>query len=488
MIKHDFPKIHFYDQDFVDIYDKTWAWIQDCWNNGSEKSGVYSASSGSSSSSIPLEGKFFSYPQTQAVYQSDAILSSFFLVYSNKIYQAHPSLDLFYNRQEPNGAIRCAYDINTGAPVVDRDNPEGLGIPLFAWAEHNIYHKSANKKRVKDVLPILCKYSVWIESVFKKPNGLYKAPLNATGMSNSPRGDAYYAMDFNTMMAINMLYISALADILNDKETSFQYKRQYFSLKTRINSLMYNPADGFYYDINKSEKQIPVKTIAGYWPLLAEIPNDEKAEHIIEKLSNPNFFGTAHPFPSLSVSEKDFDETGRGYRGSVYPHLTFMVVKGLERYQRWDLARECAIRHVYFMLDSMNPDGNHHRGNLWEAYMPNKEGPAKWPGKNAFPRPQYLSYDALSTICLTIENIVGLSISLPRKTVDWVIPNLEIMGVENLSLKNNMITILSNKSGRGWEIQMESEKLYYFTINILGKKKKTLPIPSGKCSMLIDKL
>ena len=41
---------------------------------------------------------------------------------------------------------------------------------------------------------------------------------------------------------------------------------------------------------------------------------------------------------------------------------------------------------------------------------------------------------------------------------------------------------------RGWEIHMESEKLYYFTINILGQKKKTLPIPSGKCSMLIDKL
>ena len=49
-------------------------------------------------------------------------------------------------------------------------------------------------------------------------------------------------------------------------------------------------------------------------------------------------------------------------------------------------------------------------------------------------------------------------------------------------------TILSNKSSRGWEIQMESEKLYYFTINILDQKKKTLPIPSGKCSMLIDKL
>ncbi|MCL2763966.1 MAG: hypothetical protein FWD40_01640 [Treponema sp.] len=474
MTKHDFPKIHFYDQDFVDIYDKTWAWIQDCWINGGDKSGI--------------EGKFFSYPGSQAVTQADAILSSFFLVYSNRIFQAHPTLDLFYSRQEPNGAIRHSYDTVTGAPIVDKDNPQGLGMPLFAWAEFNIYHKSGNKKRVKDVLPVLCKYSTWIESVFKKPNGLYKTPFCATEMINLPRADAYYAMDFNTMMAINMLYISALADILNDKETSFKYKRQYFSLKTRINSLMYNAADGFYYDINKNEKQVPIKTIAGYWPLLAEIPNGEKAERIIEKLSDPKFFGTPHPFPSLSVSEKDFDETGRGFRGSVFPYLTFMVIKGLERYQRWDLARECAIRHVYFMLDSMSPDGNHHRGNLWEAYLPMKEGPAKWTGKTHFPRPQYLTYDALSTICLTIENIVGLSISLPRKTVDWVIPSLEIMGVENLSLKNNMITILSNKSGRGWEIQMESEKLYYFTINILGVKEKTLPIPSGKCSILIDKL
>jgi neutral trehalase len=88
-----------------------------------------------------------------------------------------------------------------------------------------------------------------------------------------------------------------------------------------------------------------------------------------------------------------------------------------------------------------------------------------------------------------IEDIIGLEISLPRKTVDWTMTTLEAMGIEGLSLKRNMITILSNKQPRGWEIRLESEKLYYFTIDILDeKKKKTLPIPSGKCSMLIDKL
>ena len=136
----------------------------------------------------------------------------------------------------------------------------------------------------------------------------------------------------------------------------------------------------------------------------------------------------------------------------------------------------------------MSPANAKVKGDLYEAYLPYKEGPASCRGEKDFPRKKLLHYTGLSTVALMIENVIGLNISLPRKTVDWIIPNLEIMGIEKLSLKRNLITILSNKSKRGWEIQMESEKLYYFTINILNQKKKTLPIPSGKCSMLIDKL
>ncbi|GMO60759.1 MAG: trehalase family glycosidase [Termitinemataceae bacterium] len=474
----DFPKINFYDQDFVDIYDKTWAWIADFWDNSPENA--------------KINGKYFSYPQSAQVSQQDAIFSSFFLVYSNRIFQASPTLDIFYSKQEESGAIRNAYDIVSGDPVIEKGNPEGLGMPLFAWAEFNLYHKTGNKKRIKEVLPVLDKYTTWVETLFKKDNGLYKVPLAATGMYNSPRTNAKYLVDFNAMMAVNVLYLSALAEILNDKDSSFKYKKHYFSLKTRINSEMWDPEDGLYYDLDADGQRVKVKTLAGFWNLLAEIPNEDKAEKMIDKLVDPEHFGTKHPFPSLSVSENEFNENGDAYCGSVFPHLTFMVVKGLERYERWDLARECAIRHLYFILDSMSPENDRHKGVLWEAYLPKKEGPAvratKGKAPSGFPRPQYLTYAALSTICLMIENIVGLIISLPRKTVDWMIPNLEIMGIENLSLKKNMITILSNKSGRGWEIHMESEKLYYFTINIINKKKKTLPIPSGKCSMLIDKL
>ena len=505
MTKRDFPKIHFYDQDFVDIYDKTWAWIGDFWNNCSDKIATIPEERRIVSTfddkleKQRINGRFFSQPGSPVVLQSDAIFASFFLVYSNRIYQAYPTIDIFYDRQEENGAIRSVYSIENGLPVTEHeDNPENLGLPLFAWAEFNLYHKSANKKRLKEIMPKLIKYVEWIDSLYKCPNGLYSVPLSATGMINAPWEDTVYPIDFNTMMAINALYMGSLSDILNDRDSSICYKRQYFALKYCINQKMWDANSGFYYNLDKDEKQIPIKTIAGYWPLLAEISNEDKAEQLVKKLQDPRIFGSPHPFPSVALDESYFDDNGNGFRGSVFPYLTFMVIKGLERYNRHDLARECAIRHLYFILDSMVPEGNGHnghhngiphKGRLWEAYLPLQEGPAKWDGNYDFPREQYLSYDALSTICLMIENIVALSISLPRKTVDWIIPNMEVMGIENLSLKKNMITILSNKSGnRGWEIYAESEKLYYFTINILDKKKKTLPIPSGKCSMLIDKL
>jgi neutral trehalase len=487
--RKDFPKIHFYDQDFVDIYDKTWAWVQDCWQSSPNKDRI--------------PGRFFSYPGSAVIRADDAVYSSFFLVYSNRIYQASPALDIFYSRQEPSGAIRGAYSLETGEAETSPDNSEGLCFPLFAWVEYNLYHKTANKKRVKEIIPVLDKWYQWLENNYRMENGLFEAPLAATSVPIDERRAAAFPIDYNAAMAINALYLSALADIMNDKDTSFAYKKRYFGLKTHINSLMWDNDDSFYYDIDKDGQKIKVKTLASFWTLLAEIPNEDKAERSLEYLTNPDYFGTEHPFASVARSESCFSEGGNGYHGSVFPHLNYMVIKGLERYQRWDMAREFAIRHIYYMLDSATPPPDEKpsrsRANtrknstrIYEAYLPTKEGlPSPdpvWPAERAFPRPQYLSYAALSTISLIIENIIGLNISLPKKTVEWTIPNMEVMGIENLSLKKNLITIISQRSGRGWEIHMESEKLYYFKINVVGQKKKTLPIPSGKCSMLIDKI
>ena len=66
MNKRDFPKIHFYDQDFVDVYDKTWSWLQDFWFNPETEA-------------ADLNGLFiYPHSQTPLIDQMESIFRPFF--------------------------------------------------------------------------------------------------------------------------------------------------------------------------------------------------------------------------------------------------------------------------------------------------------------------------------------------------------------------------------------------------------------------------
>ncbi len=455
------------------MYDRAWVWLEEIWKNG-DKNGKFP------------EG-YFTHDDSNIINLYDTMLSSLFLVYSNQIYSPYSMVDYFYARQEEDGRIAEEYNIDTDEAVVSPDNPLGVTIPLLPYIEFVFYHKIGNKKRLKDVVPYLEKYFEWLKSNFLRENGLYCVPESTMHMPGLPREGAVYYVDFNAAMAVFALYLSNIGDILNDKELAFRYKRVYFSLKTRINSMMWSGDDNFYYDLDEDGEQIKNKHIGAFWTLLAEIPNDEYASHLIEYLKDDKEFGTDNPFPTLPVSNVHFSSDGNGCSGSVSSFMNYIIIKGLVNYESFIFARECAIRHMYFILDTLHP-GEDKIGDAWEYYKPLTEGPADMP-EGTVNRKRYLPSISLIAISLCIENILGFDISLPRKTVYWTIESLEAMGIEHLSLKKNLITILSNKNQRGWEIRLESEKLYYFTIEIVDDgKKKTLPIPSGKCSMLIDKL
>ena len=75
-------------------------------------------------------------------------------------------------------------------------------------------------------------------------------------MGNSPRDGCHYPVDFNAQQAMNALYLSAIGDVLNDKDTSFKYKRAYFALKTRISQMMWDDETGFYYDLDRQREAV----------------------------------------------------------------------------------------------------------------------------------------------------------------------------------------------------------------------------------------
>ena len=83
-------------------------------------------------------------------------------------------------------------------------------------------------------------------------------------MKNSPRENVCYPIDFNACMAINASYMSALGDILNDKDISFQFRKMYFSIKTKMNSLMWDNESGFYYDLDENQQRLNVPKVPIY--------------------------------------------------------------------------------------------------------------------------------------------------------------------------------------------------------------------------------
>jgi neutral trehalase len=469
--REELPRLIYDHQALVDLFDATCELMPGYWRRGGPESGF---------------GLTFCDPAQDRVSQVAACCSTFSLVYSNREFPVEAQLDAFYAKQQPCGAIHGEYRLVDGQPILIKANPHGVQAPLFAWAEYNMYHRLGSKRRLREVLPILERYYQWIKASFRRDNGLLSVPRQALGMGNSPRDRAAYPVDFNAQQAASAAFISTIADSLNDKEVAFRYKREYFALKTRIQSLMWSEEDSIYYDLDRYSHQLKVKTIAAFWTLLAEIPSEDKARRLIGHLTNPQTFGGSHPFPSLAADEALYDPHGGGYRGSVLPFVNYAIIKGLERYGKIDLAREFALRHLFAMHDVLVPDKG--MGDLWDAYAPEHEAPAKWHGKGGFPRKSYLPFAALSTVALVIENVLGLTISLPRKTVDWTLPVLEGMGIDNLTLRRNLVSIQTHNSDRGWEVRLESEKLYYLAIRVLGRRRKTLPIPSGKCGILVDKL
>ena len=95
---------------------------------------------------------------------------------------------------------------------------------------------------------------------------------------------------------------------------------------------MWDPARHFYFDLTIEGKREPVKTVAGFWPLLAEVASAAQAEGLVKELENPATFKRWHRVPTLAADQASYDPAGGYWRGAVWAPTTTMVIRGLERY------------------------------------------------------------------------------------------------------------------------------------------------------------
>jgi len=142
-----------------------------------------------------------------------------------------------------------------------------------------------------------------------------------------------------------------------DKKTFTAHAKK---LAKTINTVLWNEADGFYYDRNqKTGKSIKVKSVSGFAPLWAGIASPKQAKRLVkEHLTNEKEFWLKYPVASYAATEPDYYQGRKtdecNWHGPVWVPLNYLIMHGLMHYGYKDIARELAGRTLKLALDE-NP-------------------------------------------------------------------------------------------------------------------------------------
>lgn len=480
--KEEIPRPVYPDKDFVDLYETAWEIASGNVRKGPE---------GLPSSPYMDENCYDS-----SIWIWDTCFMSLFTKYAPKSFPGIESLDNFYWPM---------IDEKVKSPLLIHipDNP-----PLFAWAEHDNFIMSGNRKRlggllIKDYQILLNMYVLFnksepgtkirgctdkvVHGSIGKSNGFHHSLIKgqigftwtgrASGMDNTPRGrdsggyDKILWVDAISQQALSARCLSELHKMYGDENFAWFWKMEFDYRKKMINHFYWDDQDGFYYDVDiKTRKPCRVKTIASLWPLMAGVASPQQARRIVAHLLNPKEFGGEFPCPSLSRDDKEYNnKTGDYWKGGIWLPTTYMTVKALELYGYKRLADEISLKTVTQMLNTYKEVEPH---TIWECYSPSGNLPSTEHGHRV--RPDFCGWSALGPISLFIENILGFrQANAHTQTVQWRLnPEIGKHGLLKLKFGTTTTDILYD----GEETVLVAANAPY-TLAINGRR---FDVPKGK--------
>jgi len=259
-----------------------------------------------------------------------------------------------YDFQNKQGMIAdCVFPDTT----IENHNWRDTKPPLSAWAVWSIYVKTKDSSFVAELYPQIVKYHEWwYKNRDHDGNGLCEygstdgteiAARWESGMDNAVRFDDIKmlknnknswsmnqeSVDLNSYLFAEKNYLKNMATILGEDVDVKKYISEAAYLKKQIQSLMYDPSDGYFYDIKLDDKSfVKVKGPEGWIPLWAGVASQAQADAVIEKILDPEIFNTKIPFPTLDTSHSEFNPEKGYWRGPVWVDQAYFALIGLKQY------------------------------------------------------------------------------------------------------------------------------------------------------------
>jgi hypothetical protein len=414
-----------------------------------------------------LLSQFIDAAFNENIFLWDTCFLTMFCNYGHPLVPGIASLDNFYARQHADGEICREINRTTGrdfAPwqgqgrpiltsgwggytitCVGRQPPtpppcltlDALNHPIMAWAELESVRVTGDRRRLAMVYEPLVRYYRAMQKYVRQGNGLYMTDW--ASMDNSPRNPCLVkggtAVDTSAEMVLFAENLATIADLLGKRAEAVEFRREAADLARLINRHMWNTDRKFYFDLTVDGKQSPVKTIAAYWTLLAGVAAKEQADALAAELRNPKSFGRRHRVPTTPADQPGFDPAGGYWRGAVWAPTNTMVVRGLERAGRQDLARQIALEHLERVGEVFKATGT-----VWENYAPD----AAKPGAPA--KADFVGWTGIIPILYFIEYAIGLRPDALNNRLTWVLDTEKRCGCERFRFGGHTVTLVAEPS------------------------------------------
>jgi glycogen debranching enzyme len=438
----------------------------------------------------PFVSNYIDEAFSPSVFQWDTIFMLMFARYGHSVFPAIQSLDNFYSRQYENGYICREIQEADGKDYVFVGREHTVNPPLFAWAEVESYKVTGDRSRFESVLPALKKYAEWLEKHRKKEitkHGLYWNTGLGSGMDNLPlQGSGW--VDMSSQMVLFYRNLSFMCGEVKQPDESTRYTKLADEIAQRINAMMWNEEDGFYYNVDDNGIQQRLKSVAGFWPMLAGIADDTKAKRLLFHLKDPRSFWRPIPFPSLAADEKAYQSDGHYWLGGVWTPTNVMILKGLERYGRESdngtdyTFNEFASAAAEKYLDGLSIVYKK-TGTLWENYSPElmmRGNPSQ---------KDFVGWTGCGPIQLLIENVLGFRPDGANNRMTWHINRIDRHGIEQLRFGGTTATLISQKRtivGSPAEIHIIANRPFELNVSVNGRSLKTIAVQKGIQKFIVD--
>ena len=400
--------------------------------------------------------------------------TAFMTMFCNMAYPLVPgiqSLDNFYATQLPDGEIVREVSEKTGEPhpASRPGTPDSLNHPILAWAEREAYRISGDRRRLEQVYPPLVQYLRSYERIREPRSGFYLGTW--ASMDNSPRIPGMLcSIDTTSEVVLFARDLAFFARELGKKEDAAKFLAFARNLSDRINEKLWDEATGFYYDWAATHQRHDVRTIAGYWTLLAGVTTAPRAERLVKNLFDSQQFGRLHLVPTTPADTPGYDPKGGYWRGSVWSPTTHMVVRGLERSGHPKRAREVALNHLRNVVAVYEKTGT-----LWENYAPD----AVAPGQPA--KPDFVGWTGLAPILLLIEYAIGIQADAPANQITWTMTSPERVGIRNFWFGGKTVSLLAEKPDPTGRRMVKVQSTGTFTLKIRsGDATGVFPVEEGE--------